>query len=125
MLVCLLPSSTAYWIRTSGKLTYSNAGHPPPYIFHPNEIALSGAGMPLGVSDEAAWQQGSQEIPPGAILLLYTDGVLETQNHLGEFLGEEGMLSIIRNQLGGSAQSVQDALLAGIYNFTWCRTTGG
>jgi serine phosphatase RsbU (regulator of sigma subunit) len=121
---------------TSGKLTYSNAGHPPPYIFDPNEIALSGAGsgqspgqflpgqalpgtgMPLGVSDEATWQQGAQEIHPGAMLLLYTDGVLETQNQSGDFLGEVGMLEIIRDQLGGTAQSVQDALLAGLYSFT-------
>ena len=51
-------------------------------------------------------------------MLLYTDGVLETQNQSGDFLGEEGMLEIIRDQLGGTAQSVQDALLAGLYNFT-------
>jgi serine phosphatase RsbU (regulator of sigma subunit) len=112
---------------TSGKLAYSNAGHPPPYVFSTSETALSGTGpghslpgtgMPLGVSEEAIWQQGSQEIPPGAMLLLYTDGVIEVQNQRGEFLGEAGMLDIIRNQLGRSAQSVQDALLAGLYNFT-------
>ncbi len=102
----------------SGKLTFSNAGHPPPYIFGNEEIALSGAGMPLGVSDEATWQQGFQEIPPGAMLLLYTDGVMEAQDHNGDFLGKEGMLDIIRGELGSPAQTVQDALLAGLYNFT-------
>jgi hypothetical protein len=103
---------------SSGKLIFSNAGHPPPYIFGDKEIALSGSGMPLGVSDEATWQQGYQEIPPGAMLLLYTDGVMEAQDQNGDFLGKEGMLDIIRGQLGSSAQAVQDALLAGLYNFT-------
>jgi serine phosphatase RsbU (regulator of sigma subunit) len=49
--------------------------------------------------------------------LLYTDGVLDSQNQNRDFLGEEGMLDIIRDQLGSSAQAVQDALLSGIYSF--------
>jgi serine phosphatase RsbU (regulator of sigma subunit)/ABC-type cobalamin/Fe3+-siderophores transport system ATPase subunit len=105
----------------SGKLIYSNAGHPPPYLFTPEGSSsgtpLPGSGMPLGVSDEATWQQGSQEISPGSLALLYTDGVLDTQNPDGEFLGEEGMLEIIHPQLGHSARQVQDALLSGLYNF--------
>jgi serine phosphatase RsbU (regulator of sigma subunit) len=109
----------------SGKLTYSNAGHPPPYIFTPggvpNMTTLSGSGMPLGVSDEASWQQGSLEISSGDMLLLYTDGVLDTQNPHGEFLGEEGMLKIIQTQMGFSARMVQDTLLSGVYNFAGTR----
>jgi sigma-B regulation protein RsbU (phosphoserine phosphatase) len=80
-------------------------------------MALPGSGMPLGVSEEATWQQGSQEISPGSMLLLYTDGVLDTQDQYGEFLGEEGMLDIIQTQMGKSAREVQDALLSGVYNF--------
>jgi sigma-B regulation protein RsbU (phosphoserine phosphatase) len=106
---------------SSGKLTYSNAGHPPPYIItpggNPTMTTLSGSGMPLGVSDEANWQQGSLEISSGDMLLLYTDGVLDTQNPRGEFLGDEGMLKIIKNQVGFSARVVQDSLLSGVFNF--------
>jgi sigma-B regulation protein RsbU (phosphoserine phosphatase) len=74
--------------------------------------------MPLGVSEEAEWQPGSVNISPGAMLLLYTDGVLEAQNQRGEFLGEEGMQGIIQAQMGHSAQAVQDALLSGVNAFT-------
>jgi serine phosphatase RsbU (regulator of sigma subunit) len=105
----------------AGKLVFSNAGHPPPYHFtsgrNPGIAALSGSGMPLGVSDEADWPQGSTEIAPGDMLLLYTDGVLDTQNPLGDFLGEEGMLNIIQTQMGFSATTVQDTLLSGVYSF--------
>jgi serine phosphatase RsbU (regulator of sigma subunit) len=105
----------------SGVLTYSNAGHPPPYLFSPDgeagTIALPDSGMPLGVSDEASWQQGSQPIPPGAMLLLYTDGVIDAQNPFGDFLGEEGMLNIIQTRIGGSALSVQETLLATLGDF--------
>ena len=106
---------------SSGTLTYSNAGHPPPYIFtpggKPNLTTLSGSGIPLGVSEEANWQQGSLKISSGDMLLLYTDGVLDTQNPRGEFLGEEGMLKIIQTQMGFSARVVQDSLLSGVFNF--------
>ncbi len=105
----------------AGILTYSNAGHPPPYLFspdgNPDAIALPDSGMPLGVSDEASWQQAVQEIPPGAMLLLYTDGVIDAQNPFGEFLGEEGMLNIIQTRIGQSAVSVQETLLATLGDF--------
>ena len=105
----------------TGLLTYSNAGHPPPYLFtpgsNPGTSALSGSGMPLGVSEEANWLQGIQEIPPGAMLLLYTDGVIDAQNPQGEFLGEEGMLNIIQSQIGESASRVQEILLSTLGDF--------
>ncbi|MGB7093675.1 MAG: PP2C family protein-serine/threonine phosphatase [Anaerolineales bacterium] len=105
----------------TGLLTYSNAGHPPPYLFtpgsNPGTSALSGSGMPLGVSEEANWLQGIQEIPPGAMLLLYTDGVIDAQNPQGEFLGEEGMLNIIQSQIGQSASRVQETLLSTLGDF--------
>lgn len=105
----------------SGSLLYSNAGHPPPYLFTPGEppgiITLSGSGMPLGVSDEAAWHTGSIEVAPSAMLLLYTDGVIDAQNRSGDFLGEQGMLDIITPQFGRSAKSIQDTLLANLIAF--------
>ena len=106
---------------SNGKLTYSNAGHPPPYIFtpegNPNMSRLSRSGIPLGISGDANWTQDSLEISSGDMVLLYTDGVLETQNPRGEFLGEEGMLKIIQTQMGFSTRAVQDTLLSGVYNF--------
>lgn len=105
----------------TGLLTYSNAGHPPPYLFSPDgklgTISLPDSSMPLGVSDEASWQQGLQEIQPGAMLLLYTDGVIDAQNPFGEFLGEQGMLNIIQTRIGKSAVSIQETLLATLADF--------
>lgn len=105
----------------SGRLDYSNAGHPPPYLFTPGEppgiTTLLGSGMPLGVSDEASWQSGSIEISPSAMLLLYTDGVVDAQNRSGDFLGEQGMLDIIRPHFGQPAKNIQDILLSNLSSF--------
>jgi serine phosphatase RsbU (regulator of sigma subunit) len=105
----------------TGTLIYSNAGHPPPYLFIPGKggtiTALPGSGMPLGVSDEADWQIGSIEISPSAVLLLYTDGVLDAQNRSGDFLGEQGMLDIVKPLIGQSAPAIQDTLLSSLSAF--------
>jgi sigma-B regulation protein RsbU (phosphoserine phosphatase) len=73
--------------------------------------------MPLGVSEDALWQKGIQEILPGSMLLLYTDGVVDAQNPFGEFLGEEGMLNIIQTRIGQSAISIQEALITTLVDF--------
>ncbi len=107
---------------SSGDLSYSNAGHPRPYLFIPGEeqypLPLPGSGMPLGVSEKANWESGYVQIPSGGNLLLYTDGVLDAQNQQGQFFGEQGMLDIMQIQAGGPVKRFQDALLDAIYGFS-------
>jgi hypothetical protein len=107
---------------STGELSYSNAGHPRPYLFIPGEeqfpLPLPGSGMPLGVSEKANWESGYIQIPAGGNLLLYTDGVLDAQNQQGQFFGEQGMLDIMQIQAGGPVERFQDALLDAIYGFS-------
>jgi len=60
-------------------LRFTNAGHPPPQVFGGGESryledALS---PPLGVTADVTFTEGSQDLWPGATLLLYTDGLIE------------------------------------------------
>ena len=107
---------------STGRLSYSNAGHPPPYLVSPGKTATPRAlyrtGMPLGISDEAAWGFETLQISRNGLLFLYTDGILEAQNLRGELFGERGILNIVQKKLGSSAQEIQDAVLSGIYSFT-------
>lgn len=105
----------------SGVLVYSNAGHPPPYILRPGGNtpveALAATGMPLGIAEDSQWTSAHTRVPPGGVLLLYTDGVLDAQNPNGEFFGQEPMLELVQAQLGTSAQEIQDGLIAAVYAF--------
>ncbi|MFN2459212.1 MAG: SpoIIE family protein phosphatase [Candidatus Velthaea sp.] len=60
-------------------LTFSNAGHPPPLLAHPGgDIeSLELEGIPLGIFEEIAPQQKSIALPDDALLVLYTDGLIE------------------------------------------------
>jgi serine phosphatase RsbU (regulator of sigma subunit)/anti-sigma regulatory factor (Ser/Thr protein kinase) len=64
----------------SGKLRFTNAGHPPPLVLRPDGSAayLEGArAMPLGVAGDAAYDQTAVTLEPGSTVLLYTDGLVE------------------------------------------------
>jgi serine phosphatase RsbU (regulator of sigma subunit)/anti-sigma regulatory factor (Ser/Thr protein kinase) len=59
------------------------AGHPPPLLVSPAGEASfleETAGIPLGVSETARYESQVFEFEPGATLLLYTDGLVETRS---------------------------------------------
>ncbi|RNG18836.1 PAS domain S-box protein [Streptomyces botrytidirepellens] len=65
------------------RCTFANAGHLPPALVEPGEGALLmevPPGMPLGVGGEP-FEEIEVELPDGALLALYTDGLVESRDH--------------------------------------------
>ncbi|WP_432073697.1 SpoIIE family protein phosphatase [Streptomyces wuyuanensis] len=65
------------------RCTFANAGHLPPVLVEPGEEALMldvPPGMPLGVGGEP-FEEVQVELPEGALLALYTDGLVESRDH--------------------------------------------
>ena len=79
--------------------------------------ALPGRGIALGILDDTDWGHSTVQLSPGALLLLYTDGVLDAQNHHLERFGSEQMLDVARASFGRSAQDVQEDLLTRLQRF--------
>jgi len=111
---------------SAGTLTYCNAGHYPPYLLghlpastHEGDPvqALPGRGMALGVVEDTSWGHRTVELPPGATLLLYTDGVLDAQSPQEERFGSERVLEVAQSSLGRSAHGLQADLLARVQQF--------
>jgi serine phosphatase RsbU (regulator of sigma subunit) len=64
--------------RDSGELTYVNAGHNAPMVFHAGtRTSLEATGMPLGLLGGAEYTAGTAVVPSGATLLLFTDGLTD------------------------------------------------
>jgi sigma-B regulation protein RsbU (phosphoserine phosphatase) len=117
----------------TGVLTYSNAGHNPPFLLGGRSgdvpatdveqlIAvheLTNTGPPLGLRmfKDIAWEQGSVQVGAGDVLVLYSDGVTEAQDLGEEFFEEERLLSVLRANVGQSAQLIQDALIGEVHGF--------
>jgi sigma-B regulation protein RsbU (phosphoserine phosphatase) len=78
-------------------LTYSNAGHNPPYIVRAgHDIPLDVGGLVLGSFLEAEYQEARVDLHPGDVLIFYTDGVTESRNESGEEFGVPRLLELVR-----------------------------
>ena len=83
-------------LEPDGTLIYVNAGHQPPLIFDEQGIhELMTGGTVIGPMPDARFRRGYANIPPGGILVLCTDGILERRDPSGEFFGEERLKELV------------------------------
>ncbi|NIL97722.1 MAG: SpoIIE family protein phosphatase [Planctomycetales bacterium] len=75
----------------SGNLELVNAGHLPPLLRHGDgrvePAGEEGAGLPLGVDVDYAYETVELQLASGACVALYTDGFSEAMNAAGELYG--------------------------------------
>lgn len=75
----------AVYDAVTRRCTFANAGHLPPVLVEPGESALMldvPPGMPLGVGVGGdPFEEVEVELPEGALLALYTDGLVESRDH--------------------------------------------
>ena len=69
-------------------LRYTNAGHLPAFCLSGDRtLYLDKGGMVLGVFEEYEFEQGVETVPPNAVLIGYSDGLVEPENVYGEEFG--------------------------------------
>ena len=116
----------------TGKFTYTNGGHCPPIHFitelenpeqteknrHQVELLETG-GMLIGAFDIATFSSDTCLLSPGDVLLLYTDGVTETEGQIpNDFYGEERLIDCFSKNLTLSAKSLCDVLQTDLMEFS-------
>ncbi|HTW82434.1 MAG TPA: SpoIIE family protein phosphatase [Candidatus Sulfotelmatobacter sp.] len=105
---------------TDGTLTYAAAGHPAPILALPagSVQTLPKDGLPLGIVDRVEASDWTFTIPPGALLALYTDGLVEYSRDVVE--GERRVLDGVRaSVIEGDAEpaaALQRRVFAGSAN---------
>jgi serine phosphatase RsbU (regulator of sigma subunit) len=80
----------------SGRIAGASAGHPAPRIVLPggSTRALEAHGLVLGIDSGQQYVESHAELPPGASLVLYTDGVIEARRD-GELYGAERLDALL------------------------------
>lgn len=104
----------------TGRLTYSNAGHPPPLLLAAGNgqiQELVNSGPPLGIIEENPWQAVEVSLKPNDLLVLYTDGVSEAQGADESFYGQDRLMKAIRSNTGLTAQAVCQAIISEVESF--------
>jgi len=104
-----------------GTVTYSCARHPPPILVTAGQdyrLLDQAPSLPLAMLP-ADWRrsQAPATLPPGATLLLYTDGVVDAESRTGQRYGLDRLCRAPRAN-AESAHSLIDSVLADIDAFT-------
>ncbi len=104
----------------TGVLTYSNAGHNPPYLLRGKSGNIEGlnvTGMPIGIDDSAVWEQSEVRLEPGDVLLLYTDGIPDATNADGDLFEDDNFLDVAVLHADASAHEMQAAIIEQVQQF--------
>ncbi|MGW0122639.1 PP2C family protein-serine/threonine phosphatase [Streptomyces sp. NPDC003327] len=109
-----------------GRVRIVNRGHPPPLLLYGDggleTVEPTEAALPLGMGELGAWPDRADErpFPPGATLLLYTDGVSEARNALGVFYDPAERLA---GRIFPGPEELLDALVGDVRRHTGGRST--
>jgi sigma-B regulation protein RsbU (phosphoserine phosphatase) len=105
-----------YLEPTTGRVTYVNAGHNPPFVIRADGSVetLGPTGMPVGIIEESSYRTGEVTLAPGDLITLYSDGIPETQREDDEEYGEDNFEKLLvaerGNDLAGLFEKLQDEL---------------
>ncbi len=108
-----------YNIRT-GEVTYTNAGHNPPYLIKANgtveELPLS-KDIVAGAIDDYQYTEETLQLEKGDTLLLYTDGVTEAVDAEVNDYSEDRLKKLLDHSSKLSCQEVVDKVKADVKAF--------
>ncbi len=95
------------------EFSYAAAGHPAPVLFEPGRRArfLDVGALPLGINPEASYATQRVQSVPGAMLVLYTDGVIEHSHDV--LAGETLLLEAVEaaaQKAGDPAKAIRDEI---------------
>jgi predicted ester cyclase len=101
----------------SGRLSYANAGHDLPYLWHSGECEeLRARGMPLGLMPGMGYDEKETVLQGSDSALLYTDGLVEAHVPKGEMFGFPRLQALV-SELAEEESSLGEALLEELYSF--------
>jgi phosphoserine phosphatase RsbU/P len=93
---------------------YGSAGHPPPVIYEPEKQRareLRSTGGIVGAVPDLEYAEARVELPPGAVLALFTDGVTEAHT-TEQMLESSGVGEVLEQHAAESAEEIASAIFA-------------
>jgi PAS domain S-box-containing protein len=99
---------------SSGLIIYSNSGHPPPALVHPDrgcDLLNQHVDPPLGARPKhVPCSQAGHPYAPGDTLVLYTDGLIERRGE-GIDMGLDRLCEVLTHHCEQSPEDMADAVL--------------
>jgi phosphoserine phosphatase RsbU/P len=101
----------ALWDDEQRTLLVANSGLPRPVYLHDGEIeVIEATGLPLGLFDDADYDEFQFKMKPGDLFVFFSDGILDARNRQGELFGRGRVEKIIAECASQSADCIVDSL---------------
>jgi sigma-B regulation protein RsbU (phosphoserine phosphatase) len=105
----------AVWDDRNRTLQVANSGLPRPIYYHDGKIEIIEAtGLPLGLFDEADYDELSFRAKPGDMFVFFSDGILDASNKAEELFGRERVGEIVAANPNASADEVVKLLFKAV-----------
>jgi hypothetical protein len=105
----------------TGEFCYCSAGHNPPYLLRASgavENVSEVGGIPLGMFDNMGYEGSCAHLEPGDALFLYTDGVPEANDAVGDEFTYERLTASLRDNVSLGCRDMIDHLTRDVLAFT-------
>ena len=105
-----------------GKVNLCSAGQTQPIHFSARDgeaklVDTKGDKFPLGILDQADYQETEIWLPPGDTIVFYTDGIVEAMNEQKEIFGFERLLELVKDAGSVSAEELHQEILDRVSEF--------
>lgn len=108
--------------RQEKTLTFVNAGHNFPFLYHNDGSfdTLETGGLILGMMKNAAYESETISLRSGDMLVMFTDGITEAKAASDEFFEEERLISFISEMYsrGCTVKELADEMIIRIQRFS-------
>ena len=106
----------------TGVLQFVNAGHLPPIIRRTDGrfdriTGETGSGLALGMFEQAKYATNEITIDPGDVLVMYTDGITEAENHTGQAFEDTGLESVLTSVWTSDSLQVGRGILEAVEHY--------
>lgn len=107
--------------RATGRIESASAGHARPIHWHAQQrrfVTHGEGGLPLGLFADSRYGQGEHAFGESDVLVIYTDGIVEAENALGEPFGRSRLMGAVKRLRRRRARTMLRALWAELERFT-------
>ncbi|MGC2420321.1 MAG: SpoIIE family protein phosphatase [Candidatus Acidiferrales bacterium] len=102
----------ATWSRRRRRLRVANAGQEQPLLYHGGKCEkMRLTGFPLGMFEEATYEERSFILDVGDIVVFHSDGIGDAQDAEGKFFGYQSLAKLITDYAQLSADGLADRIL--------------
>ena len=105
--------------RDAGTIEFVNAGHNPGYLLVGGRLeTLKSHGLPIGIISQSKYVSQTRPFPSGSAVVLYSDGITEAENEVGDEFGNGRLEELLRERINDSPAALRDQIAVAVDTFT-------